>query len=220
MTPENQYSNDIIGDTERIVENYRKAIEQAGIETIIGLSSIGAHIDGDTGNIRMSIILEKGFDGLKARKIFVRPSYYFSNWLGYLNTIEQYGLLPTFFPEDLNIEMNSPMDVAKFIARMMVEKDDFSKHDTYELSGPQRYSSSDVARIFSRVVHKPVIPEVITQDKWQETLLSAGFSENTAANLVDMTRAVIENTAIPERPDDIIRLPTTLEDYLVREKTT
>lgn len=219
LTPESQSSHDIIAETKRIVENCRKAIEQTGIDRIVGLSCVGAHIDGNTGNILMSRILEKGFEGLNARKTFIRPSYYYSNWLGYVDTIVQHGVLPSFFPEDLGVEMNSPTDVAKFTAKVMLEEKKDSKDDFYELSG-RRYSPRDVADIFSRVLNKPVNLQVIPQETWQETLLAAGFSENTAANLVDMTRAVTENIAVPERPKDVVRLPTTLEDYLFRETKT
>ncbi|MFC3198066.1 NAD(P)H-binding protein [Parapedobacter deserti] len=216
ITPESQTSNDIIGDTRRIVENYRKAVEQTGIQKVVGLSCVGAHVDGNTGNILMSRILEQGFDGLNARKIFVRPSYYFSNWLGYLDTIERYGILPTFFPEDLDIEMNSPIDVAKIIAKVIVEEDAFGDEDVIELTGQQRYNPRDVANIFSMTHNKPVNLQVISHIKWRETLRSVGFSENTAANLVGMTQAVIDNIAVPEHPGKVIKLPTTLEDYLFR----
>lgn len=220
LTPESQSSHDIIGDAERIVDNYRKAIEQTGIKNIVGLSCVGVHVNSDTGNIRMSRILEQGFEGLKARKVFIRPSYYFSNWLGYLDTIEQHGLLPTFFPEDLNIEMNSPIDVAGFIAKVMVEENVFG--DTkkiFELSGPRLYSPREVVSIFSKVLNKPISLQVIPAEKWQETLLNAGFTENTATNLADMTRSVVENTARAEWPDDLIKLPSNLENYLIRETT-
>src|SRR5690606_21467731 len=122
LTPENFASTDIIGDTERVVENYRKAIKNAGIEKIIALSCVGAHIDCNTGNILMSRILEQGLNDIKAEKIFIRPSYYFSNWLGNLESVQRFNTLPTFFPENFKLEMHSPIDLAKFIAQVMTEK--------------------------------------------------------------------------------------------------
>src|SRR5690606_11365940 len=115
------------------------------IKNAIGLSCVGAHIDGDTGNILMSRMLEQGLASLKARKVFVRPSYYFSNWMAYRDLIQQHGVLPTFLPEDLSIEMNSPIDVAKFIAKLVIEEDAFFDNSIYELSGPRKYSPRDVA---------------------------------------------------------------------------
>lgn len=213
LTPENPASNDIIEDTRKIVENYKKAIRANGIKRVVGLSCIGAHIEGNTGNIIMSSILERAFDGMGPDAVFVRPSYYYSNWLGFLGVVEAYGVLPTFFPENLKIEMHSPVDVAKFVAEIMTGN--WSMHKKfYELAGPQQYSSQDVANILSGLLHKNVIPQPVPQEEWKNTLLGAGFTENTANNLADMTLAVIDNVAAPQIPLNIIRLTTTLETYL------
>lgn len=214
LTPENPASNDIIGDTKRTVENYKKAIQATGIKKIVGLSSVGAHIDGNTGNILMSRILEQSFGDLGVEKVFIRPSYYFSNWLGYLETIEQYGVLPTFFPEDLKIEMNSPLDVAKFIAEVMTDKSTSGNKTFFELVGQQQYSSLDVAATFSKLLNKAVTVQSIPKEQWKETLMSVAFTDNTATNLSDMTQAVIDNITVPERPNDTIKLPTNLEKYI------
>lgn len=101
LTPENPLSNDIIGETKQITDNYKKAIQATGISRIVGLSSIGAHLNGNTGNLLMSKILEQAFDDVDVEKIFIRPSYYYSNWLGYLEAIQELNVLPTFFPADL-----------------------------------------------------------------------------------------------------------------------
>lgn len=211
LTPENPTSNDIIEDTKRIVENYKKAIQATGIKKLVALSCVGAHIDSNTGNVLMSRILEQTLDDLNIEKVFIRPSYYFSNWLGYLETVEQYGVLPTFFPEDLKIEMNSPIDLAKFIAKIMTDKSSEKKR-IYELTG-QKYNSLDVANSFSKLLNKNVTVQSIPQHKWKETLLAVGFTENTASNLSDMTQAVIDNKTVPEQPNSSIKLPTTLDKY-------
>jgi len=217
LTPENLVSTDIIGDTKRIVDNYRIAIQASGIKKIVGLSCVGAHIEGNTGNILMSRILEQGFDNLGIEKVFIRPSYYFSNWLGYSETVRQYGVLPTFFPEDLKIEMHSPIDLAKFVAEVMTDKSASGKRTIFELTGQQKYSSLDVARTFSKLLDKDVMVQSIATEQWKETLLSVGFTENTATNLSYMTQAVINGKIIPEKPNDTIKLSTTLEKYLAEQ---
>ncbi len=212
LTPENPTSQDIIEDTKRIVANYKEAIQATGIRRVIALSCVGAHIDSNTGNVLMSRILEQSLDDLEIEKVFIRPSYYYSNWLGYVDTMEQYGVLPTFFPEDLEIEMNSPVDLAEFIAKIMIDTSSEKKR-IYELTG-QKYSSLDVAATFSRLLSREIYLQTIAKDKWIETLVSAGFTENTAANLSDMTQAVIDNKTAPEYPEDAIKLPTILGEYL------
>jgi uncharacterized protein YbjT (DUF2867 family) len=217
LTPENPVSTDIIEDTKRIVENYRMAIQASGIKRIVGLSCVGAHIEGNTGNILMSQILEQGFDNLAIEKVFIRPSYYFSNWLGYFETVRQYGALPTFFPEDLKIEMHSPIDLAKFIAKVMTDKSTSGNRTIFELTGQRKYSSLDVAKTFSKLLDKDVIVQSIAKEQWKETLLSVGFTDNTATNLSEMTQAVIDGKIIPERPNDMIKLSTTLEKYMIEQ---
>lgn len=212
LTPEDPASNDIIGETKQIINNYKQAIQATGIKRIVGLSCIGAHVEANTGNVLMSRMLEQGFDDLDVEKIFIRPSYYFSNWLGFLETVEQYGVLPTFFPEDLEVDMNSPIDVAKFTAEVIANNSQSSA--VFELVGPQKYSSRQVAEIFSKLLCKHVEQQSVPKEKWNETLRSAGFTSNTSVNLVDMTQAVIDDIVIPENPDKAVRLPTTLFRYL------
>jgi uncharacterized protein YbjT (DUF2867 family) len=213
LTPENPASQDIIGETKQIAGNYRKAIEATGIKRVVGLSCIGAHINEDTGNILMSRILEHTFDDMEAERIFIRPSYYFSNWLGYIDSVSQFGVLPSFFPEDLKIEMLSPVDLAQFIAATMTATLTGDKK-VYELTGPQKYSSRDVATTFSRLFKKEVTTQTIPKEKWEETLLSVGFTENTSSNLSRMTQAVIDNKTLPEHPNEVIKLSTGLEKYM------
>lgn len=217
LTPENPGSNDIINDTKKIIENYRKAVEENNIQRIVCLSCIGAHIEGKTGNIILSRLLEKQFDDLIIEKIIIRPSYYFSNWLGYLSTIEQYGILPTFFPEDLKVEMHSPIDLADFVADIMIKPIGRPKTIVYELVGPTKYSSSDIAETFSTIFNKDVSLQSITSDKWKETLLSVGFTSNTADNLCDMTQSVIDGLASPEYPNSTIPLKTDFKNYIKQQ---
>ncbi|MBQ4821864.1 NAD(P)H-binding protein [Aquimarina sp. MMG016] len=214
LTPENPTSNDIIGDTSRIVENYRIAVEKNGIKRIVCLSSIGAHLEGKTGNLLMSRILEQGFNELNIEKIIVRPSYYFSNWLGYYDTVEQYGVLPTFFPGDLKISMHSPIDLADFLANIIAKPDQTGTTKVYELVGQEKYNSQDIAKAFSTILRKDVFAQSIPSHKWKETLMSVGFTENTANNLIDMTQTVIDGRTIPEFPNETIELNTTIESYL------
>lgn len=217
LTPENPSSNDIIRDTKNIIENYRKAIEENKIQRIVCLSCIGAHIEGKTGNILMSQLLEKQFDDCNIEKIIIRPSYYFSNWLGYLSTIEQYGVLPTFFPEDLKVEMHSPLDLADFIADVIATPLGQPKTTVYELVGTTKYSSLDIAKTFSTVFTKDVFAQSIASDKWRETLLSVGFTNNTANNLCDMTQAVVDGLTSPEYPNSTITLKTDFENYIKQQ---
>ncbi len=129
------------------MNNYRKSITSSGIDKIVGLSSIGAQHGNGTGNLLMSHMLENAFTEIAIPQVYVRPAYYYSNWLPYLPVVKEQGILPTFFPVDQKIPMNAPLDVAEFIAAKIING--IEKSSVYELVGPESLSSKDVANTFS-----------------------------------------------------------------------
>jgi uncharacterized protein YbjT (DUF2867 family) len=213
ITPENPLSNDLFGDTEQIVANYRRAIEETGIKRVIALSCVGAHISENTGNILLSRILEQGLDPLHIEKIFIRPSYYYSNWLFYMESMEQTGVLPSFYPKDFAIEMHSPIDLAWFIASTMRHKEKSPGKTIYELSG-ELYRPLDIAKVFSKRLQKKIEVQTIPPQAWIETLLSAGFTQNTAASFAEMTQAVLDKRVGFEFPNNTTLLYSLFDEYL------
>lgn len=210
MTPENPASSNVIGDTIRIISNYRDAIRAADIKRVVALSSVGAQYSEGTGNLIQSHLLEEMVRELDIDYVIIRPSYYFSNWLAYRALAAQDGVLPTFFPTDLRMEMLSPADVAAFIASAIA---DTAMHGLYELTGPEDYSSNDVAEHFSRIVGRDVRAAEVPASEWEKTLRSAGFSDDAAHNLAAMTQAVLDGKTAPQGPAPV-KLKTSLADYL------
>lgn len=213
LTPENPKSKDILADTAIILKNYREAIRFSGIKKAIGLSSIGAQHKSETGNLEMSYRLEHALEELSLDQIYIRPAYYYSNWMAYFETAKEHGVLTTFFPINLKMPMIAPTDVAEFIAKIMT--DEAEQEKVYELVGPVAYSSADVANIFGDILNRKVEAQQIPQGQWKETLKQIGFSDSATDNLIKMTEAVINGKAKPEKEKtDLIQLPTTLESYL------
>lgn len=213
MTPENPASKNVLEDTRRIVDHYKKAIQASGIKKVVSLSCIGAHLEGDTGNILMSRILEQELEPLDVAKVFIRPSYYFSNWIGYWEMVNQHGILPSFFPEDLKLDMHSPEDLAAFIAQVIARPVSSDK-EIYELVGPEKYNARDVAKAFSLLLNKDVGVQPVPPGEWKKTLLAAGFTADAADHLSAMTQAVVDGRAVPEWPEKVVKLQTPLEKYL------
>jgi uncharacterized protein YbjT (DUF2867 family) len=212
LTPEDPASQDILADAKSIVQNYREAIQTAGVKKLVALSSLGAQHASGTGNLEMSYQLEHAFQGLSVQQIFIRAPYYYSNWMPYITTVQEQGILPTFFPPDMKISMGAPADVAAFIARTITNAIPEQKK-LYELTGPS-YSSAEVASILENILHRKVSVQTIPADRWHETLMQAGFSENAATNMAKMTQAVIDGITKPEQKESKrIQLPTTLETY-------
>ena len=97
--------------------------------------------------------------------------------------------------------MVAPEDVAQFAAIVMRSK--ALSAPVYEIEGPEAYSSNDIARIFGEYLNREVIAQQIPQDQWISTLTGVGFSEDAARNMALMTRTVVNNDIIGEKPEDL-----------------
>ena len=213
ITPETLKADDVIADTKKILANYRDAVEASGVKKVVGLSSMGAQYGENSGNLLMSYLLERAFNGLDVQTTFIRPAYYLSNWMMYLPAIKENGVLASFYPVDLKIPMISPMDVAGYAADLLVKNDDNGK--IYELLGPEYYSTQDVADAFANALGKDVKAEQIPRDKWEETLKTIGFSTDSIKNFIEMTELVITGDTNPQgNGTTILKASTTLQQYI------
>ncbi|MDB5060903.1 MAG: NmrA family protein [Mucilaginibacter sp.] len=215
LIPPNGKSDDILGDTKKTLENYRKAVQTSSIKKIIGLSSMGAQYSSGTGNLLMLHMLEHAFEGLDVKTTFIRPAYYFSNWMIYINVVKEKGILPTFFPVDLAIPMISPLDVGKNAADIITMEDTAGK--IYEVKGPILYSSKDVASAFAVAIGKEVTAVQTPRDEWETALHGAGFSKDAIKKFIEMTDAVIEGKLLKGGTTGVTTLTgkTTLQQYIL-----
>jgi uncharacterized protein YbjT (DUF2867 family) len=211
ITPETFKNEDVLGETKTMLENYKQAIKASGIKKIVGLSSIGAQYSEGTGNLLMSYMLEHAFTDLTIPQTFVRPAYYYSNWLAQLPEVKKSGILPTFYPTDLALPMASPMDVASFVAEVLV-KDNESK--IYEIVGPEKLSSDDVAVAFGEVLGKTVKAKQIPREEWDPTLQKIDFSPDARKNFIDMIQTVVDGRTDPENSGTtLVKLKTRISEY-------
>lgn len=214
ITPESMHSEDVLGDAEKVIENYHKAIEKAGVRRIVGLSSIGTHIGEGSGNLFISHKLEKAFAGLPVQTTFIRPAYFYSNWLGYIDVAREHGILPTFFNPEQKLTMISPADVAQFAAIVM--RSEALSAPFYEVAGPVIYNSIDVAQIFGKFLNRDVFTQQVPQEQWTSTLVNVGFSTDAAHNMALMTEAVVNGSAFAENPGNLIVWNTDMNEYLAK----
>lgn len=160
----------------------------------------------------MSYMLEHAFTDIQIPQVFVRPAYYYSNWLLYLPVVKEQGILPSFFPDDQKIPMISPDDVAFFISEKITSG--IKKSEVYEIVGPQSLSIKDVADTFGKVLEQDVKAQQIPKGQWKPTLQQSGFTDDAAENLIAMTKAVIDGRAKPEaKGANPVKLNTSLKHY-------
>jgi uncharacterized protein YbjT (DUF2867 family) len=212
LTPENPECDNFLKETQLLLKNCREAILPSGATKIVGLSSGGAQNESGTGNLEASYMLEHTFSDINIEQIYVRPAYYFSNWIGYLDLVKNYGVLPTFFPPEMKVAMIAPPDVAEFLSDVMICKT--KQERIYEIAGSELYSSLDIAKIFGDVLNRNVAVQQVPPEEWESTLIQAGFSKDGAKNLMLMTQAVIDGKTKNET-NNPIRFYTDFKKYLL-----
>jgi uncharacterized protein YbjT (DUF2867 family) len=216
LTPEVAHSKDIIGDTQKILDHYRQVVQHnTGIRKVVALSSVGAEHATGTGNLQMSYMLEHAFTGLPEEQVFIRPVYYFSNWMVYLPVIKEKKVLPSFMPVDFLLPMISPMDVAALAADILVKEEEDTERRIYQLEGPTSYTPADVAAAFSVALQENIQVDEIPREQWRSNLQEAGFTENAIKNFCEMTDAVIAGKAkMLDKGVTRLKGRTTLQEYL------
>jgi uncharacterized protein YbjT (DUF2867 family) len=213
ITPETGEEKNVIEEGRLLLENYRNALKKSPIRKVVAISSVGAQHEKGTGNLQISYMLEHAFRDLPVKQTFIRPAYYFSNWMPYFAAAKDSGTLPSFFPPDLLIPMVSPEDVGRLAAEILLSAPD--KNSLYELEGPKAYSAADVANAFSKELGKTVRVEHIARRHWERTLKEEGMPEDGIKNFIEMTEAVIDGRATPEGEGTIpAKGTTTLQQYI------
>ncbi|WP_165305085.1 NAD(P)H-binding protein [Pedobacter sp. SYP-B3415] len=213
ITPEDGASEDVLADAKALLDNYRFAIRRSSIHKIVAISSMGAQYNEGTGNLLISNILEQTFTDSEVEQIFIRPAYYFSNWLFNFQGAKESGILPTFFPPDLQIPMVAPADVAALAAKLMPGGPGGNK--IYELEGPRTYSANDVAQALSKHSGKEIIAEELPREEWGKVISAMGFTPDATKNFIEMTAFVRTGRSGAQKEGTIwLQSETTLETFL------
>ena len=101
----------------RIASNYFKAIEQAGVKRLVHLSSIGAHLDKESGIILAHHNAENILDKLSNVGVtFMRPTAFYYNLNSFVTMIKNTGTIMSNYGGEDNISWVSPIDIAASVS--------------------------------------------------------------------------------------------------------
>ncbi len=189
LVPPNMGAPDFRGYQERTVASIRWALERSGVPHVVFLSSVGAQHLAGTGPIAGLHLAEEAFGSLEKTVFsFVRAAYFMENLGGSLGMLGQ-GLLPSFTPADLGIDMIATADIGRLAAGLLVE----GARETriIELGGPAR-SMNDVAAVLSRLMGKPVKVHEAPVEAVVPTFTGFGMSQQMAELYREMIEGIIK----------------------------
>lgn len=176
---------DLDAFTRKIGNNYAEAIENSGVKRAVFLSSIGAHLDKNSGIILRYHEIENMLNKLPNAAItFMRPTSFFYNLLAYVPMIKHQGVIAANYGADQLIPWVSPIDIAEAIAEELVTPLDGQK---VRYVASEELTGNQTTRILGAAIGKPDLKWVLTSD--DETLaglITIGMQPKIAAGLVEM----------------------------------
>ena len=177
---------DLTTHCSKIGNNYVHAIEQSGIKRVVHLSSIGAHMEKDSGLILAHRAVEVILDKLPGDVTitFIRPVGFYYNLLGFIPAIKNQGVISANYGADELLVWVSPIDIAAAIAE---------EFETSFTGRKVRYAASDeltgheTARVLGEAIGIPDLQWILVSDEERLRVMKAvGLNPTIAEGLVQM----------------------------------
>ncbi|MFH6994497.1 NmrA family NAD(P)-binding protein [Flavobacterium sp. FlaQc-48] len=176
---------DLDAFTRKIGNSYAEAIQKSGVKRVVFLSSIGAHLEANSGIIQRYNEIESVLNQLGHVSItFMRPTSFFYNLLAYIPVIKSQGIIAANYGADGLIPWVSPNDIAAAIAEEITTAHEGKK---VRYVGSEELTGDETARILGEAIGKPDLKWVLISD--EETLnglVNVGIQPKIAEGLVEM----------------------------------
>jgi len=175
---------DLDAFTRKIGNTYAEAIQKSGVKRVVFLSSIGAHLEQNSGIIQRYNEIETVLKKLDVSITFMRPVSFFYNLLAYIPAIKNQGVIAANYGADEIIPWVSPNDIATAIAEEITTPFN-GKRVRYVAS--EEVTGDETARILGEAIGQPDLKWLLISD--EETLnglVKVGMQPKIAKGLVEM----------------------------------
>jgi len=186
---------DLDAFTEKNGNNYAKAIENSGVKRAVFLSSIGAHLEKNSGIIQRYNEIETVLNELSNVSItFMRPTSFFYNLDAYIPMIKSTGNIYSNYGDKSTIPWVSPLYIAAAIAEELTD----ASGAKIRYVSSEELTGDETAQILGNAIGKPDLKwEFISDDQVLDGLINAGMQPKIAKGLVEMY-AALQNGVLGE----------------------
>ena len=177
-----------------IANCYKQAILESGVTKVIHLSSIGARTDKGNGQLKAHYYVERILGELPENVSikFMRPVSFYTNTLGWFQSIKEQGAIFSSHGGDRKEPWVSPLDIAAAIAEE-VELPFGGRKIRYVAS--DELSPNEVAAILGNAIGKPDLKWVtLTGEQMLGSLKQIGMNPTIAEGFVEMQAAQTDDT--------------------------
>lgn len=214
LAPPSLQSDDVPGTVERRVRTVAQAARAAGVDHLVLLSSVGAHLESGTGMIQGAHRAERVIRESGLTATFVRACYFQENWAGVLPVAREHGVLPSFIAPGLRIPMVATADIGAVAARALRDPAPAGHVRTIALVGPADHTPEEVAEAVSEQLGRPVALQAVPLEAIPATITGMGASAHVGALYQEMVAGLNAGRVTFADGETPIRGTHTLRDTL------
>jgi len=210
LLPPNIASTDFRAYQDATSHAIASAVRSAGVPHVVLLSSVGAQLASGTGPVAGLHLTERLLSEIPGTNpTFVRAAYFMENVAGSFGALDK-GVLPSFMPADLAVDMIATKDIGEAVATLLLEG---PKDRVVNLAGPA-HSYRDVAGLLTTILGKPIDVAEAPLDAIAPTLMGYGFSADMAGLYAEMIDGFAQRRIPWQKADRELKGKTSLETVL------
>jgi uncharacterized protein YbjT (DUF2867 family) len=191
------------------------ALGRAKVRYVVSLSSVGAHLEKESGVVYGLRYMEQKFNGIAGlNALHLRPTYFMENVLGQIGVVKQMGIMGSPVKGDLSMNMIATKDIAAYASRRLLALD-FSGHSVQYLLGQRDVTYSEVAKVVGTAIGKPDLKYVeSTYEDFARGLMQVGASQSLAENMNTFIKALNAGKVLEDaRRTGDTTTPTGIEEF-------
>jgi uncharacterized protein YbjT (DUF2867 family) len=175
-----------------IGSNLARAIEAAGVQYVVNLSSIGAHVPEGNGPSSSFYFEEKELYQIsRLNLLHLRAGMFYTNFYGNKEMVRSLKILGNNFDGTTPIALSHPHDIADTAAEALDTLSFQGKEVRYVVSDEQ--PGADIARLIGSAVGLPDLPWIQFSDEdLKKGVMQNGFSDHMAALFVELGSSIRE----------------------------
>jgi uncharacterized protein YbjT (DUF2867 family) len=191
-----------------------EAVVNAGVKSIVFISSLGIEASGNGSIVNGLALQEKRLNALPAdvNVISLRPTGFMENLLTQIGLIRQFNAIYSPLRADLKTGIIATQDIATVAARKLSDLD-FRGKNILNLLGSRDYAQREMASIVGNAIGQADLAYVqVSYEDNRKAMIQHGISESVADGLINMLKNIDAGLSMVERlPENTT--PTTLEYF-------
>lgn len=216
MIPPNIKAKNIREFQNKVGKSIADAVKNAGVQYVITLSSMGAHLPEKAGIVQGLYDLEQMLNKLEnTNVIHLRAGYFMENLFNSLESIKQYNMIATPLKNNIPLPMVATEDIAEMATQKMLDLDFSGKSVEYVL-GPKDLTYKETTHIIGNQLGKPDLRyRQLSYDDARDKFLKNGLSEDFTDKVIEFAKGMNEGYIFEDvRRTPQNTTPTTLERFV------